>query len=142
MGMIAIQSTKFIALGLFVLSSLFLVSLVSLHSIYGYTVIMAGDFSGNDNSDSVFKTIKERQPSRFIGLGDMTHDKGLSWFKSTYGTEFSHNLKCVLGNHDSSVDGSKRLEAEARELCGDNWFLKEHDVLFLGFNIWQPNRTT
>jgi hypothetical protein len=64
-----------------------------------------------------------------IGLGDLGYQSDLSYFKS-----LNFN-KCVIGNHDSTEDGSSSIYKEALAYCGDHWSLKiGNSTLILGFN--------
>jgi CDGSH-type Zn-finger protein len=65
-----------------------------------------------------------------VGLGDLGYQSDLSYFKAL---QFD---KCVIGNHDSTEDGSSSIQKEALTYCGDHWmvFVANATTLLLGFN--------
>lgn len=93
-------------------------------------VILVGDIEDSQ----VQYAIKNSDPDFVIVLGDLGYRKNLSWFKQEYVNEFGKKLKCVLGDHDTIEYGDLSLENEAIELCGNSWWLKIDNSLFLGFN--------
>lgn len=64
-----------------------------------------------------------------VGLGDLGYGSDLSYFK---GLKFD---KCVVGNHDSTEDGSSSIYKEALAYCGDHWSLKiGNSTMVIGLN--------
>lgn len=93
-------------------------------------VAMIGDISGT----SVRDLIQKSNPNLVVALGDLGYKSDLSSFKKNYGGSFK-NLRCVIGNHDATEDGSSALYKEALAYCGDHWSLKiGKSTLLIGMN--------
>lgn len=94
-------------------------------------VALVGDISGITVRDA----IKKRNPDLVIGLGDLTYSSTLSSFKDNYGNTFGAKLRCVIGNHDSTEDGSSAIYIEAKQYCHEVWYVKlQGGAIFIGFN--------
>jgi hypothetical protein len=92
-------------------------------------VALVGDLDGNEVVDAVAKSKSDYN----IALGDMGYDRSLDGFIAMWNELSNH--KCVIGNHDSTEDGSESIYRQAKAYCGDIWFLKvANNTLFIGFN--------
>ena len=93
-------------------------------------VALVGDISGTAVRDA----IRDHSPDLVVGLGDLTYSSTLKSFKDNYGV-FGAKLRCVIGNHDSTEDGSSSIYQEAIAYCGEAWFLKlQGGHVFFGIN--------
>ncbi len=96
----------------------------------GSVVVIVGDVSGTAVRDG----IKKVDPDLVIVVGDLGYQSTLSWFKSNYYNAFDH-VRCIIGNHDATEDGSSSLLKEAKALCGESWYQKVgNSTLFIGLN--------
>lgn len=96
----------------------------------GSVVAIVGDVSGTAVRDG----IKKVNPDLVIVVGDLGYQSSLSWFKSNYYNAFDH-VRCVVGNHEDTEDGSASLLKEAKALCGESWYQKVGNAtLFIGVN--------
>ena len=97
-------------------------------------VIITGDVESSGDSLSVYNRIKAQNPNEVFVLGDLGYSSSLSWFKSTYGT-LGDRMWCSIGNHDSAnEDGTASLEKEAKNYCGNTYWVKRGVNLFVVIN--------
>ncbi|MGV8107549.1 MAG: metallophosphoesterase [Nitrososphaerota archaeon] len=115
-----------------IVSSVFPISKINNSSI---TVINAvGDL---ECSKKLHDQLKTDNLTLFIALGDLCYKRDLKNFTTTYSDFKKENkLACVIGNHDSEQHGSQKITKEAREYCGDHWYIKvaNNSTLLIGLN--------
>jgi hypothetical protein len=98
-------------------------------------IALVGDIKGTSVRDAIAK----ENPDVVIGLGDLGYEATLSGFKSNYINYFNDKgvaVKCLIGNHEDTEDGSAALLKEASATCGAGvWWLKiGTSTLFIGVN--------
>lgn len=94
-------------------------------------VCMVGDISGTAVRDGM----KSLGCDDVIALGDLNYASTLDSFIKDYGSNDFTVIKCVIGNHDSSEDGSGSIIKQAKAFCGDSWWFKVGNAtLFVGIN--------
>ncbi len=99
-----------------------------------FTFTVVGDVDSSSAGTSVFNQIKAQNAEFDFLLGDLGYDNDLIWFKKTYGT-LGDKMYCVLGNHESdNEDGSATIEKEAKEYCGEGYWFRYYNNLFMFFN--------
>jgi hypothetical protein len=99
-----------------------------------FTFTVVGDIDNSNAGTNVFNTIKSQNATFDFVLGDLGYDDDLDWFKSTYGT-LGDKMYCVIGNHEAdNEDGSASIEKEAKNYCGDSYWFRYYNNLFLFFN--------
>jgi type II secretory pathway pseudopilin PulG len=95
------------------------------------TVAFVGDLSGTAVRDA----IKSKNPELVVALGDLTYKGSLADYKTNWASDDFNIIKCVIGNHDASEDGSGGIVSEAKAACGDSFWLKVGNAtLVMGFN--------
>lgn len=88
-------------------------------------VIMVGDIYG-DVGKTVAQSIKAKNPELVVVLGDLGYGNDADYLNEVYG-DLKGKLACVIGNHDDGI-------AELEQYCGEPYFIKLNNVLFVGLN--------
>ena len=113
-------------------STVFPISKINDSSI---TVINAvGDL---ECSKKLHDQLKTDNLTLFIALGDLCYMRDLKNFTTTYSDFKKENkLACLIGYHDAEENGNSKITKEAREYCGDHWYIKvaNNSTLVIGFN--------
>lgn len=90
-----------------------------------------------DCSNHLDDQVKKDNPDLLVVLGDLCYKSDLKVFNATYGHfKEGNRLACLIGNHDSIEDGSKKHINSTQEYCGDHWYRKiaNDTALLLGLN--------
>ena len=99
-----------------------------------FTFTVVGDVYNSNAGTSVFNQIKTQNADFDFILGDLGYGNDLTWFKKTYGT-LGDKMYCVIGNHESDKeDGSAAIEKESKEYCGEGYWFRYYNNLFMFFN--------
>ena len=99
-----------------------------------FTFTVVGDVYDSSAGTSVFNQIKTQNADFDFVLGDLGYGNDLTWFKKTYGT-LGDKMYCVIGNHESEEEKvSAALQKEAKDYCGEGYWFRYYNNLFMFFN--------